>query len=99
MVAFYLGAAIFTSSLFVLAQLAAPGPVPVGRGIGASVSVMAVLVVFAFHYPHQQVLLFGIIPMPVWLLVVLYIGFDLSGALGAMGNLGIGHLAHLGGAL
>jgi membrane associated rhomboid family serine protease len=99
MVAFYFGAAVFTSALFVLAQFAAPGPVPIGRGIGASVSVMAVLVVFAFHYPHQQVLLFGILPMPVWLLVVAYIGFDLSGAMGAMGNLGIGHLAHLGGAL
>ena len=96
MVAFYLCATAFTSGLFVLIELAAP---PAPRGIGASISVMAVLVVYAFHYPHQRVLLFGIIPLPVWALCVGYIVFDLSGAMGAMGNLGIGHLAHLGGAL
>jgi membrane associated rhomboid family serine protease len=98
MVAFYLGATVFTSVVFVLLQLAAPAAAP-PPGIGASISVMAVFVVFAFHYPHQRILLFFVIPMPAWLLCVAYIVVDMSGAVGALGNTGIGHLAHLGGAV
>ena len=74
---------------------------PGGLAIGASGAVPATLILFAFHFPRAQVRLYFFIPMPVWLLAVLYVGFD---ALGAMGDAGdprggrIAHFAHLGGA-
>lgn len=68
------------------------------QALGASGAVMGVLVVFACHFPHQKVLLFFILPMPVWLLVVLFAVLDLLGALGARPNDNIGFVVHLAGA-
>jgi membrane associated rhomboid family serine protease len=45
--------------------------------IGASGAVTGVMVLYACHFPTQTVLLFFILPLPVWLLVVLYVGWDL----------------------
>lgn len=50
--------------------------------IGASGAVTAVMVLYALHYPRQQVLLFFVIPMPIWGVVVLFIGLDVLGVLG-----------------
>jgi membrane associated rhomboid family serine protease len=81
-------------------ELAAPS-----FAVGASGAVMAVLIVYAFHWPHQRVLFFFVIPMPMWMLALLFVGLDAIGAFhvevlkGGPGPLGpIGHLAHLGGA-
>ncbi|MCS6865494.1 MAG: rhomboid family intramembrane serine protease [Gemmataceae bacterium] len=68
------------------------------QALGASGAVLGVLVVFACHFPHQKVLLFFILPMPVWLLVVLFAVLDLVGALGARPNENIGFVVHLAGA-
>ena len=70
------------------------------RVLGASGGVTAVMVLFAFHYPTRRVLLFGIIPMPIWLLVALYVGFNLFIMLAGQGEDGtrIAFAAHLGGA-
>ncbi len=80
-----------------VAGLAAPS-----RAIGASGAVMGLLVVYAFHWPHQRVLFFFVLPMPVWLLAVLYVGLDLMGAFQAEVIKGkpaaIDYFAHLGGA-
>jgi hypothetical protein len=72
---------------------------PPTLGLGASGAVMATLVLFACHFPQQRVLFFFIIPMPVWLLVVVFAGLDLMGAVGARPNANIGFVVHLGGAL
>jgi membrane associated rhomboid family serine protease len=45
--------------------------------IGASGAVMAVVTLFALYYPHRQVLLFFVIPLPIWVLVVFYLFFPL----------------------
>jgi hypothetical protein len=65
--------------------------------IGASGAVMAVLVLFALHFPHQRVLLFFVIPVPIWLLVIFYVLWDVFGA--STRGAGIAYFAHLGGAL
>ncbi len=77
---FYLTAGLFASGVNFAAQAAgmtAPNP-----GLGASGAVTAVLVLYACHYPRQQILLFFVIPMPVWLVVIGYIGLDAVGAFG-----------------
>jgi membrane associated rhomboid family serine protease len=50
--------------------------------MGSNAAAAATLTVFACHFPRQQVLLFFVIPMPVWGVVVLYVALDLLGALG-----------------
>src|SRR5207249_20041 len=73
-------------------------PANAARGLGASGAVAAVMVVFAFHYPHQRVLLFFVLPMPIWAVVVLFIALSMAGVFGA-GRDGVGHAVHLFGAL
>jgi membrane associated rhomboid family serine protease len=94
---FYLAAGLFAGTVRFLVQTA--GLAPPAPALGASGAVTAALVLYAFHYPRQQVLLFFVIPMPVWLVVVLYVGLDTLGAFGGAGRDGIGYVAHLGGAL
>ena len=64
--------------------------------LGASGSVMALVVIYGMHFPHRIVLLFGIVPMPIWLLCVLFILADLFGAIAP--SSGVANVAHLGGA-
>ncbi|MBX9578780.1 MAG: rhomboid family intramembrane serine protease [Gemmataceae bacterium] len=93
---FYLAAGLFAGVVDFLVELA--GQTPPARALGASGAVTAVLVLYACHYPRQQILLFFVIPMPVWLVVVLYVGLDAIGAFGGRQD-GIGYVAHLAGAL
>ncbi|MFM7076433.1 MAG: rhomboid family intramembrane serine protease, partial [Planctomycetaceae bacterium] len=66
------------------------------RLMGASGAIMAVFAVFIWYYPRQTVLLYGLLPVPVWALGVLYLVYDLRGAWSNAGN--VAHVAHLGGA-
>lgn len=65
--------------------------------IGASGGIAAIIVLFALWYPHVQVYLMGVLPVPAWLMAILFIGQDISGALNRSGN--VAYTAHLGGAL
>ncbi len=73
-VLFYLLGGIGANVLFLGAQAA--GLTDMSRAIGASGAVTAVLVVFACHFPHAQVRLWFVLPMPVWLVTVLFVGLD-----------------------
>ena len=64
--------------------------------LGASAAVMAVAATYGLTYPNRTLLLGFILPIPAWLAVVLFVGIDTMGVLGA-GD-GIAHAAHLGGA-
>ena len=96
---FYLVGAVASHLIYLAAQLA--GLTHEGRAIGASGAVTAALILFAFHFPRAQVRLYFFIPMPVWLLAILYVGFDamfaLRGVADPRGD-SIAYFAHLGGA-
>lgn len=68
------------------------------RCLGASAGVTAVSVLFACHFPNRMVLLFFILPVPVWALVVFLVAVDAFNLVGHVNN-GIAVAAHLGGAL
>jgi membrane associated rhomboid family serine protease len=98
----YLASGLVSSLIYMLAQVA--GIADTARAVGASGAVFGVLIVYAFHYPRQQVLLFFVIPMPVWLLATLWVGFDALSATGELVNPNAprgrtAYFAHLGGAL
>ena len=54
------------------------------------------MALFIWHYPHQTVLLWGLLPVPAWALGVLYLVFDVQGT--AHGQSNVAHVAHLAGA-
>lgn len=66
--------------------------------LGASGGISAVLVLFALHYPNQPVYIWGILPIPAWLLVGLAILGDVMGMFG-VGRGNVAFSAHLGGAV
>jgi len=89
--------AIVVAGLAWLASTAVAGTP--GRGVllvGASGAVTAMLAVYIWHNPHQELLLWGILPIPAWALGLLYFFSDVTGAYNHSGN--VAHVAHLGGA-
>jgi len=64
--------------------------------VGASGGVVAVVILYAMNFPHRTLLIYGIIPMPAWLLGLLIVGIDFYGAMRGGGN--IAHSGHLTGA-
>lgn len=69
--------------------------------IGASGAVAAVVILFVVYYPKRTLLLMGVIPMPAWLLGVLFVGMDMVNAIlnSSSGyRSGVAYSAHLGGA-
>ena len=65
--------------------------------VGASGAVSAVVVLFIFWFPHQKLLLWGILEMPAWVLGVLMLAGNVYYALSPGNN--IAWEAHAGGAL
>jgi len=65
--------------------------------LGASGLGMGLLALAALWYPHMTVLLFFVLPMPLWILAIALLVIELLQALSADSN--IAHTAHLGGAL
>jgi membrane associated rhomboid family serine protease len=64
--------------------------------VGASAGVFGVMLAFAWFWPHEPILIWGILPIPARLLVIITTVLALySGIAGAQS--GIAHFAHLGG--
>jgi len=77
---FYLLAALLGGLAFVA--------VPLGAGLclGASGAVTAVMVLFACHYPRRTILLFFVLPVPIWALVLFEVGMDAWNFLNSLGH-------------
>ncbi|MFT4513651.1 MAG: membrane associated rhomboid family serine protease [Planctomycetota bacterium] len=69
--------------------------------LGASGAVCGLLMAFALHFPKSRILLLGIVPVPALFGVIGLAAFDVWGLINQSrgGGFGIGHGAHLGGAL
>jgi membrane associated rhomboid family serine protease len=66
--------------------------------VGASGGIFGILLAFALFFPQQRIAIYGIIPMPAWLFVLLYGILEL--VLGVTNTrAGVAHFAHLGGML
>ncbi len=64
--------------------------------VGASGAVFGVLLGFAMFWPHERIYIWGILPIPARVLVILFTAFSIySGFTGA--GAGVAHFAHLGG--
>jgi membrane associated rhomboid family serine protease len=66
--------------------------------IGASGGVFGVMLAFAWFWPHEKIFIWGVLPVPARVLVILTTLFALWSGFGDVGG-GIAHFAHLGGYL
>ena len=80
--AFYLVALVVSSLAYIgWTYLRLTGTTPSTPAIGASGAVTAALMLFILHEPKRKILLFFVIPMPIWVLGVIFVGVDVFGML------------------
>ncbi|HEY5316067.1 MAG TPA: rhomboid family intramembrane serine protease [Pirellulales bacterium] len=91
----YLSLVVLCGAVWVAVQylVAALGRMPSEAVIGASGAVLGIMVLYVTYYPRRVFLFWGILPMPAWLLCVLFILQDLMGV-----QAGVAHEVHLAGA-
>ncbi len=53
--------------------------------MGASGAVMGIMVLYIVHFPRRLIYIWGILPVPAWVLGILYVGSDFMGFLGGRG--------------
>jgi membrane associated rhomboid family serine protease len=91
---FCLAAAVSASLAFLLESALLDQIHPM---LGASGVALGLIVLVAFWYPRMTILLFFVLPMPLWVVAALAVVIDLFMLIELPG--GIAHSAHLGGAL
>jgi rhomboid family protein len=91
--AFYLSAAVVSTFCWCAIEFFQPGP---HYMLGASGAVMAVLTLYTLFYPKREVLFFFIVPMPMWVLLCIFLFAPLISDREA---LGVAYQSHLAGAL
>ncbi len=69
---------------------------PSAAVLGASAAVFGVMLAFAWFWPHDQIMIWGIIPVPARMLVIITTALSLYSGLSGGGR-GVAHFAHLGG--
>lgn len=95
----YLLAAVVGGAVWLFRYGLLGGGAGPGELVGASGSIVALVILFAFRFPKQQILFMMILPMPAWLLGVIYVAFDLFGLSQKAGGLGgVAYDVHLAGA-
>lgn len=87
----FLGSGMFAS----LAQAAI---LPGVMQLGASGALAGVMAAFVRHYPHLRLYIWGILPIPAWLAMALWMGYNIYFSIGARGDdQGIAFMAHIAG--
>lgn len=79
-----------------VAALAQAATDPQGLLLGASGALAGVMAAFLRHYPHTRLYIYGILPLPTWLFMPLWLLFNIWGA-SAGQSLSIAFVAHLAG--
>lgn len=94
----YLTAAVIAGFAWAILDLRQPG---MAIMYGASGAVAAALFIFVLYYPRREILLFFVLPVPMWLFAIIFLGRDLIGMMSSMqGNETepVAFAAHLSGA-
>jgi membrane associated rhomboid family serine protease len=90
----YLTAIILAGLVYVIAAPLTHSFVPV---LGASGGIMAILALYALHFPRRTILFMFVIPLPAWVVFLIFFISDVSGAIRPTDN--TAHVAHVAGAV
>jgi membrane associated rhomboid family serine protease len=75
---------------------------PLSTVVGASGAIVAVLLLFVMHYPKRTLLIFGVLPVPAWIVAAMLVLGDITGLQTAMATRGaqsnVAFACHLAGA-
>ena len=71
---------------------------PDAHVIGASGAVTGVVILFAMNFPRRTILLMFVLPMPAWVLGILWVAGDILGATGHSSEHDVAFSVHLAGA-
>jgi membrane associated rhomboid family serine protease len=82
---FYLLAGLISHLAFFLVQLAGLAPPVLLPLVGSNSAVNAAFVLYAFHNPRATVLLFFVLPVPIWLVAAGYVVFSTLGTIAGVG--------------
>jgi len=96
----YLTAVVVASFCWVVGQTLIFGDT-FGSMVGASGAVVAVMVIYVFHFPHRMFYFWGVVPVPAWALVLVYVVQDVVGfrsSLDGTNASNVAYIAHLAGA-
>jgi len=91
---YFIGGA-FASLAYVFTSLVLGIPHAYVYAIGASGAVFAVMAALSVLRPNTTVLVYFLFPMPLWVLMVLYVAMSVPAMFSPVGN--VAHNAHLGG--
>jgi membrane associated rhomboid family serine protease len=98
--AFYLTAAVASSTTWLFIQYLTGVNASM---YGASGATCAVFMLYAWRYPHDEVRLYFLIPIKIWVAALIYFAFDLHPVLLQLGGAPVpgrtAHAGHLGGML
>ncbi len=93
----YLVMVVFASVVWCVANYLV-GTSPLANARGASGAIAGVVVLYALNFPNRMLLVFFVIPMPAWLVGVIFVGLDILGATRQVGEPNIAYSMHLAGA-
>jgi membrane associated rhomboid family serine protease len=89
---YYLGSSFAAGTLFAAIGLTAILPTPL---CGAAPAIMAIFALYALHFPREEILVFFLVPVQIFILVIIYIGVDIYSVLRAVqGEIGWEMAAH-----
>jgi membrane associated rhomboid family serine protease len=92
----YLGLVVSTGIAWVVLQYVMGSRQAV---IGASGAIMGIMVVYVMNWPHRVFLLYFVLPVPAWVVGILYLGADFYGVVSPNPHDNTAHLAHVAGAV
>lgn len=99
---FFLVSVVISGSAFLIGEFIAQRDVQmIPNLVGASGAVSAVVILFCLNFPHQILHVWGVFPIPAWVLGIVYVGNDVFGAVSRQSGEGakVAFTCHLGGAL
>ncbi len=101
----YVTAGVLSTLAWAIFDYFGPGD---GQGfyLGPGGAIAAILVLFTLYYPNREVLLFFVLPVKMWVLLIVFLGFDVISLLNQLHAAGQGqaaggntfYFAHLAGA-
>ena len=94
----YLVMLVFASLAWAAVARFIEGAPPEASVAGASGAVVGVVILFVLNYPREEVLLFFVLPMPAWVLGVLFVAYDVWGAVSRESGSRVAYSVHLAGA-